>query len=907
VTKHLPMAPPRTFGDGPTLRSRWGHIVAAVATLAVGLTVTIVVAAHERSTAAEAAARSFNISAGNVTQHTRLHLSRYAEMLEGFQALHREAGHHGADFGHDLAEQLGKHHYPGYAAVIVALHEGPGPAATTLTGSHIEPHRFSPADLGLAGDNLPAVEEAMRRAAETGLPVMTSPLQMPERSANLALFAPLYRGGITPTTTEERRADSVGWVGVVFRTEAFFNEVLVRSTQGLGTEVFDGTVADGERVAIRPRSIDYETPLHRTIAVAASGRLWSLRMQALPTGQDQNAARIILIAGILLSVLLAVTIGALGGSKNRAVKLVKQMTGDLRRSEQRFRSLATASPLGIFSLAADGHCEYVNERLCQLTGRTPEQLRGDGLSSAYHPDDRAALRKAVTGDQDRYASLRLRVSLPDGTIRWVKTHAAPLRDDTDELTGWVGSVEDVTAEVEAQIASQRLSVELAHQARHDHLTGLPNRTFFTEQVTELLGDGQGVAVLFFDIDRFKVVNDSLGHGAGDRLLVAIANRLRDAVRPGDLAARFGGDEFVVGLVDVPSPDDAVQVAERLATALNHTLVVDGHEVTVTVSMGVAVGTRGADVSAETLLTQADSAMYRAKARGRARVELYRPSPTPVGAPQTTLDLERQLRQAVERDELRLVYQPIAALGTGRLVGVEALIRWEHPTRGLLGPGEFIPLAEESGLIIPVGAWVLRQACAQLHEWRSLHDVGADFSMTINVSAVQLADRHFCSAVATALADHGLQPGALCLEITESALLADIEMAEEALRDLRALGVRIAVDDFGTGYSSLSHLKVLPVDMLKIDRSFIRDLGVDAGNTAIVGAVIRLANALGLTCVGEGVEEPEQLTWLASLGCGLAQGFHLAMPQPASAITALLAQPAHPEWQVDEDALASLMP
>ena len=620
------------------------------------------------------------------------------------------------------------------------------------------------------------------------------------------------------------------------------------------------------------------------LAVLAGGTGASVFVSGHAVGTDLSAT-VVLVGGLLLSVLLASFFVVLGDAKNRALRLAHTTTHDLRRSEQRFRSLAASSPLGIFGLAADGGCEYANERLCELTNRTLTQLQGNGLSQAYHEDDRSALRKAVTGRSDRSSALRLRLLLPDGSLRWVKTHAAPLHDDSGNLTGWVGSVEDVTTEVQAQVASQQLSIELAHQARHDYLTGLANRPHFTDQIRVLLDspDVEGVAVLFFDIDRFKVVNDSLGHDAGDRLLVAVADRLRGAVRRGDIAARFGGDEFVVGLVGVTDAEEAAAQAQRLLGALNHTMLVDASEVSVTVSIGVALSDRAC--SAESLVTRADTAMYEAKARGKARFELYRGADT-APARETTLELEHQLRHAIDSDELRVLYQPIVSVRTAAITGVEALVRWEHPQRGLLAPGEFIPLAEDSGLVLPLGAWVLRTACAQLQAWSAVV-AQRPFYVTVNVSARQLTDPAFPATVAATLSEFAVDPATICLEITESALLRDLDAAEKALQELRGVGVRIALDDFGTGYSSLTHLQRLPIDMLKIDRSFVSELGHNADNTAIVGAVIRLAAAMGMTSVAEGVEDAEQAEWLTSLGCELAQGFYFARPQVPHVIGLLL--------------------
>jgi diguanylate cyclase (GGDEF)-like protein/PAS domain S-box-containing protein len=878
--------------DPPATRLRWGHAVVAVAVLVAGTFASAVVSRQERQAVAASAEQSFHTAAGNISGHARLHLSRYDDLLASFQAVHRSQADSTAAFGSSLAARVAERRYAGHLATLVKM-RGEGPLwAEDLATAGIVPARRTAAELGLGMANQPVLQAAMRQAAETGKTVTTAPLAIGDgASVNLAIIAPLYRTSELPDTLSERRDAAVGWVAVVIRADLLFSEILARSADGLGIEIFDGAPAAGNRITVRPRTFSPHDGPVRLTAISAPGRLWTMRLQPLQShAGNQVTADLMLLGGILISALLALFIQSLGGAKNHALRLAWQSTHDLRRSEQRFRSLAGSSPLGIFGVTADGDCEYANARLRELTGRSEDELYGSGLADAYHPDDRAALRKAVAGRASGASALRLRMVMPDGALRWVKTHAAPLVDERDQLTGWVGSVEDVTAEVEAQIASQRLSIELAHQARHDHLTGLANRPHFTEQITELLAspDVAGVGVLFFDIDRFKVVNDSLGHDAGDRLLGAVAARLRDAVRRGDVAARFGGDEFVVGLVGISDAVEAEREAERLVTALHHTLVLDGHEVSVSVSMGIALSDGSCD--AETLLTRADTAMYRAKAKGRARWELYRDTSV-ARYTDSTLELERQLRDAITAGQLRLHYQPLVSVRSADILGVEALVRWEHPHRGLLSPAEFIPLAEESGLILPLGTWVLREACAQLRSWASLV-ADRPFSVTVNVSARQLADPQFPATVAQALSDFGVDAAKVCLEITESALLQDLQTAEQALQELRGIGVKIAVDDFGTGYSSLTHLKLLPIDMLKIDRSFVCDLGRDPGNTAIVGAVIRLAAALGLTSVAEGVEEADQLDWLTSLGCELAQGYYFARPEPPEIVAALLtsAQP-----------------
>jgi diguanylate cyclase (GGDEF)-like protein len=425
---------------------------------------------------------------------------------------------------------------------------------------------------------------------------------------------------------------------------------------------------------------------------------------------------------------------------------------------------------------------------------------------------------------------------------------------------------------------------MVHQALHDALTGLPNRALFGDRLEHALQraerTGTIVAVLFLDLDRFKTVNDSLGHAAGDELLCAVAGRIGDCMRGADTAARLGGDEFAVLLEDLSSSDEAVRVAERIIELLRTPVVLAGREVFASASIGIATGTHPDG----DLLRQADVAMYRAKAEGKGRYALYEEGMQ--AAVLERLELEADLQRALERNELVLFYQPIVALGTGALSGVEALVRWRHPVRGMVPPLAFIPLAEETGLIDGIGRFVVQQACLQAAAWRRL---GARETITIhvNLSGRQLEDPDLLTMVATALREASLEPGALVLEITETVLMHDTEATIERLRGLRALGVRLAVDDFGTGYSSLRDLDRFPVDVLKMAKPFVDGLGAGPEHSALARAIVDLGANLGLQIVAEGIERPEQLRKLRELGCALGQGFHFGLPLPAADLEPLV--------------------
>ena len=440
--------------------------------------------------------------------------------------------------------------------------------------------------------------------------------------------------------------------------------------------------------------------------------------------------------------------------------------------------------------------------------------------------------------------------------------------------------------------SERKAFErrLKHAATHDPLTLLPNRTLLLDRLHVALRRSQRtkrmVAVLFLDIDHFKVVNDSLGHGTGDQLLVHLAGQLSDALRPGDTVARFGGDEFVVLCEDLGGPADAVRIAERIDAGLREPFVTDGSEVFVTVSIGIALAA-DATVDAESIVRDADAAMYQAKERGRDRFEMFDPKMR--NGAVDRLDIESSLRRAIERDELRTHYQPKVSLETGKIVGVEALLRWQHPDQGLLEPSDadFIRVAEDTGLIVPIGAWVLGETFRQVSAWEEQIPHTSGLFACVNLSWIQLNDPGLVDELAAMIRETGIDPGHVDLEMTESVLLEDVAACQETLARLKDLGVKIVVDDFGTGYSSLSYLQQFPVDLLKVDRSFVAGMETGNGDRAIVEAVVGLAHTLGLEAIAEGVETPEQLAQLRDLGCEYAQGYLIAPPQSAEAIEALL--------------------
>ncbi|MBV8856892.1 MAG: EAL domain-containing protein [Acidobacteria bacterium] len=565
---------------------------------------------------------------------------------------------------------------------------------------------------------------------------------------------------------------------------------------------------------------------------------------------------------------------------------VQQHMQALRESEERFRSAFDNATIGMAVVALDGRWLQVNRSLRDIVGYEEGELLASDVRRVTHREDLVALEEQMqrfTAGTISSHQGELRYCHKTGKEVWAHLGMSLVRDGEARPLHLIFQIQDITDR-------KRAEEQLLHDAFHDALTGLPNRALFMDHVKMAIqrsrraGD-RFFAALFLDLDRFKIINDSLGHMVGDQLLVGIAHRLEACLRPGDTVARLGGDEFTILLEDLSVTEDAIEVATRVQEAVSQPFNIGGHEVFTTASIGIALSRTGYE-RAEDLLRDADTAMYRAKMEGKKRHVVF--DKAMHDRAMELLQLETDLRRAISRNEFFLNYQPIVCLETGLVSSFEALVRWRHPERGLVMPSDFIPVAEETGLIIPLGAWVLNEACRQMRLWQRQGAADETVAVSVNLSSRQFSQADLIEQVAGALRESGLRPGSLKLEITESMVMENIDTAIDMLMQLRGLGVQLAIDDFGTGYSSLSYLHRFPIDTLKIDRSFVTQMTDNSENAEIVRTIVTLARSLDMAVVAEGVETADQLRQLGDLGCDFGQGYLFSRPVGAGAAAELLA-------------------
>ena len=555
----------------------------------------------------------------------------------------------------------------------------------------------------------------------------------------------------------------------------------------------------------------------------------------------------------------------------------------MTESESRYQRLFDGVPVGLYQFTPDWRILEANPALVAMLGYPDrESLCQTSAVEIYAEPEELKRWQALIEREGVLPAYELKLRRRDGEIIWIENNGRVVKEpNSGQMLYYEGSMEDITAR-------KRAEEQLLHNAFHDPLTGLPNRALFVNHLKLALErakrhDDLLFALLFLDLDRFKLVNDSLGHGVGDKLLIAVAQKLKACLRPEDTVARLGGDEFAILLNDIADLSAAIHVAERIQKELSAPIRFGGHEVFTSASIGIALSSTGYERT-EDILRDADIAMYRAKSRGQACYEVF--DKAMHARALAHLRLEADLRRAVKRQEFCLQYQPIVSLGSNRINGFEALVRWQHPKRGLMYPAEFIPMAEETGLIISLGQWVLREACGQMRQWQEQYPELADCTMAVNLSSKQLLEVTLVEQIKQILEETGLDAKNLMLEITESALMENAQMAAAMLTQLREFGVRLSIDDFGTGYSSLSYLHRFHADTLKIDRSFISRIDVDQENREITKTILNLAANLAMNVVAEGVETKGQLAQLSALSCQYGQGEYFYASLDSKAVTGL---------------------
>jgi len=792
--------------------------------------------------------------------------------------------------------------------------------------AYVEPMPGNESKLKLDIAHHPHIANSIRDAIDTGLASSTPLIKLgslgqADRRHGFMVVMPVYRYGAEIGTAESRRKAAVGDTAALFNMDELMSRILtvdgLLQASDMDIRLYVNGLTDRREQAFQkvasvvPNPIEAFMPAwlygSRLNSIASTfnvaDRVWHLVVSAAPPpiATYHRGSLVTLIGGVLFTLLATIYIQTLATRAQRIRRLVDERTIEARRANQllnddiaarvaaekelqlRHRAIE-ASPNAIIIIGSKQpgyQVEYVNPAFERITGYPTEEVVGHNLlmliGDDLHQPGVAEFKAAMQEKREGHAIFRSYKK--DGSLFWSDLYIAPVKDAEGELTHFVVAQYDITE-------MRRYQAELEFQTNQDTLTGLANRNLLRDRLSQEIAYadryGHPVWVVFVDLDHFKFVNDTLGHKAGDSLLKTVSERLQDAVRETDTVARLGGDEFVLVLPERTDENMAMRVIQRIKDSVVMPFTVEDHEFFITCSIGMSVyPTDGKD--AETLMKHADIAMYRAKEIGRNNSQFYTPAMNERALER--LRLEGDLRAALEQDQFELHYQPQVDLRSGKIIGVEALIRWNHPEFGMVAPSRFISLAEETGLIVPIGAWVIRTACAQNKAWQRAGR--GNLKMAVNLSARQFGQHDLVELIGLALAETKLEPQYLEIELTESMVMADVERAIEVLRKLNALGVQISIDDFGTGYSSLSYLKRFPIDILKIDQSFVRDITIDPDDAAIVASIISLAHSLRLQVIAEGVETAEQLDYLQGHDCDVMQGYHFSRPLPVDQLEQVL--------------------
>ncbi|WP_420476563.1 EAL domain-containing protein [Noviherbaspirillum sp. ST9] len=831
-----------------------------------------------------------------------------------------------ADGEREAYELRTRRRFPGFA--MTRMEDGKvvpaEPRARHLVVDYIEPMYGNEAAFGLDVSHNAELVAALEHAIDTGAVASTGLINLAQGGGKLRGFLvlmPVYRHGMPLNTVEGRRKAAIGDTAAVFNATYLVEQILQSNSlmedAGIGISVYAAASLDEQFLVFRkgarpfrqaqtswlPHWIFHDLPEDIVHNFDVAGRTWRVVVSAEPKlfFLRHDGSLYTLIGGILFSMLLAAFVQVLASRSRRVHKLVEQRSAELRQANEllihdiaarkraedglqlRQRAIdASANAVIITSAVPPKYpIEYVNPAFERITGYSAAEVVGRSCSLLWAEDrDQPEIQEILAAVREkRETHAVLRNYGKDGRLFWSDAYLAPVRDESDEVNHFVVALYDITA-------TKRYQAELEFQANRDTLTGLANRNLLQDRLRQAsayaVRYGHPVWVLFLNLDRFKFVNDTLGHRAGDQLLNIVAQRLREAVRESDTIARLSADEFVLILHEGAEDHLSPVVVQRIMASIAQPIVIEGYEFVMGCCVGIAVcPTDGID--ADTLIKHSGIAMYRAKETGRNSFQFYTSSMNEQAMER--LRLESDLRNALDRNEFVLHYQPQVDLATGRILGVEALIRWRHPMLGAVPPGRFIALAEEMGLIVPIGNWVLRAACEQSVAW--LRAGYGQVRVAVNLSPRQFYQQDLVSTIKVILDETGIAPHLLELELTESMMMNDVEHAVAILRKLKAIGVHLSIDDFGTGYSSLSYLRRFPIDLLKIDQSFVRDITVDPDDAAIVLSIISLAHSLRLKVIAEGVETEAQLSYLQRHGCDLMQGFYFSKPLPVEDCTAML--------------------
>lgn len=763
--------------------------------------------------------------------------------------------------------------------------------------TYVEPHHRSGNGIGFDQFSETVRRAAMEHARDSGEVVATGPtaLRVPENGTNgVVFFMPVYKRGVMPTTIAQRRQSIVGFVFLAVRIDDAFNESLKQPLfQALNLDIYSApshgdavvsaqhtTLLFSSDAARSTKEIGFpDDQLKASHRVSFSGGTWQVDFSADRAAYPPaNRWLPSIVAGSgLLGTLVLFFLAKHFHFLNRRSQRQHHATNMALQLRERAIEASANAIIVCRAEAPDYPVEYVNPAFEKMTGYSFLEIRGKNLRIMHRADrDQKGLDEIrATIREKREGHAKLRNYRKDGSMFWTDIRIAPVRNEDGEVTHFVAVKYDITD-------TKKYEQELEYQANHDVLTGLPNRSLLLDRLRQSIAHAKRMDerfwVAFIDLDRFKYVNDTMGHSAGDQLLQQVARRLQSVIRETDTIARHGGDEFVLIIGANDTATTGTAIIQRIKDVLAQPIEVSGQEFFVTSSIGISAYPADGD-DTETLIKNADIAMYRAKEMGRNNFQFYSSSMNEKALDR--LKLEKDLRLAIERGEFALHYQPQQVISTGHIEGFEALIRWNHPVHGPISPERFIPMAEETGLIVQIGYWVIQTACVQNKKW---HDGGRHQArVAVNVSARQFAESTFADTIVEILSSTGLPPCYLELELTESMVMEQTDYAINVLTTLKHIGVQISIDDFGTGYSSLAYLKRFPLDMLKIDRSFVRDIIVDKEDRSIVDAVISLAHSLGLKVIAEGVEDEAQAEYLWEHGCDLIQGYYLSKPMPVDLV------------------------